>query len=124
MLDLRWVVENRAAVEQMLADRGGTLDLSRGDPWALDTERRARLQKVEQLRHRQKVCGEEIARRGRAREDAADLKTEMKGSSDEIKGLEAGRAGGEEAFRQPPLVAPNVPDPSVPRGGDASGNVE
>jgi len=63
MLDLRWVVENRAAVEQMLADRGGTLDLSRGDPWALDTERRALLQKVEQLRHRQKVCGEEIARR-------------------------------------------------------------
>ena len=124
MLDLRWVVENRAAVEQMLADRGGTLDLSRGDPWALDTERRALLQKVEQLRHRQKVCGEEIARRGRAREDASDLKTEMKGVSDEIKALETRLAEVEEAIRQALLVIPNVPDASVPRGADASGNVE
>jgi seryl-tRNA synthetase len=124
MLDLKWVVENRAAVEQMLADRGGTLDLSRGDPWALDTERRALLQKVEQLRHRQKVCGEEIARRGRAREDASDLKAEMKGVSDEIKALEARLTEVEEAIRQALLVIPNVPDPSVPRGADASGNVE
>jgi len=124
MLDLRWVVENRAAVEQMLADRGGTLDLSRGDPWALDTERRALLQKVEQLRHRQKVCGEEIARRGRAREDASDLKAEMKGVSDEIKALETRLAEVEEAIRQALLVIPNVPDPSVPRGADASANVE
>jgi seryl-tRNA synthetase len=124
MLDLKWVVENRAAVEQMLADRGGTLDLSHGDPWALDTERRALLQKVEQLRHRQKVCGEEIARRGRAREDASELKAEMKGVSDEIKGLETRLAEVEEAIRQALLVIPNVPDPSVPRGRDASGNVE
>jgi len=117
-------VENRAAVEQMLADRGGTLDLSRGDPWALDGERRALLQKVEQLRHRQKVCGEEIARRGRAREDASDLKAEMKGVSDEIKALETRLAEVEEAIRQALLVIPNVPDPSVPRGADASANVE
>jgi len=124
MLDLRWVVENRALVEQMLADRGGTLDLSRGDPWALDAERRALLQRVEQLRHRQKVCGEEIARRGRAREDAAELKAEMKGVSDEIKGLESRLAEVEEAIRQALLVIPNVPDASVPRGKDASANVE
>ena len=124
MLDLRWVVENRSGVEQMLAERGGTLDLSHGDPWALDGERRALLQKVEQLRHRQKVCGEEIARRGRAREDAADLKTEMKGVSDEIKGLETRLAEVEEAIRQALLVIPNLPDASVPRGADASANVE
>jgi seryl-tRNA synthetase len=124
MLDLKWVVENRGAVEQMLAERQGALDLSHGDPWALDTERRALLQKVEQLRHRQRVCGEEIARRGRAREDAADLKTEMKGVSDEIKGLEARLAEVEEAIRRALLVIPNVPDASVPRGADASANVE
>jgi seryl-tRNA synthetase len=124
MLDLKWVVENRGAVEQMLAERQGTLDLSLGDPWALDTERRSLLQKVEQLRHRQRVCGEEIARRGRAREDAADLKTEMKGVSDEIKGLEARLAEVEEAIRRALLVIPNVPDASVPRGADASANVE
>jgi seryl-tRNA synthetase len=124
MLDLKWLVENRAAVEQMLADRGSTLDLSRGDPWALDTERRALLQRVERLRHRQKVCGEEIARRGRAKEDASELKAEMKGVSDDIKTIEARLAEVEEAIRQALLVIPNVPDASVPRGADASGNVE
>jgi seryl-tRNA synthetase len=124
MLDLRWVVENRAAVEQMLADRGGTLDLSQGDPWTLDAERRALLQKVEQLRHRQRVCGEEIARRGRAREDAGELKAEMKGVSDEIKTLENRLAAVEESIRRALLVIPNVPDASVPRGRDASANVE
>ena len=108
----------------MLAERGGTLDLSQGDPWALDAERRALLQKVEQLRHRQRVCGEEIARRGRAREDAGELKADMKGVSDEIKGLETRLAEVEEAIRQALLVIPNVPDPSVPRGRDASANVE
>src|SRR5690349_8478980 len=110
MLDLRWVTENRAAVEAMLAARGATLDLSRGDPWALDAERRSLLQKVEQLRHRQRVVGEEIARRGRAKEDAADLKAEMKGVSDEIKGLDERLASVEEAIRQALLVVPNVPD--------------
>ena len=124
MLDLRWVVENRAEVEAMLAARGATLDLSLGDPWALDAERRALLQKVEQLRHRQRLVGEEIARRGRAREDASGLKTEMKGVSDEIKALEGRLAEVEEGIRQALLVLPNVPDPSVPRGPDASANVE
>ena len=124
MLDLRWVVENRAAVDEMLAARGASLDLSQGDPWALDAERRALLQKVEQLRHRQKVCGEEIARRGRAREDAGELKAEMKGVSDEIKTLENRLAEVEEAIRRALLVIPNVPDASVPRGRDASANVE
>jgi seryl-tRNA synthetase len=95
-----------------------------GDPWALDGERRSLLQKVEQLRHRQRVCGEEIARRGRARDDAAELKAEMKGVADEIKGLEARLSEVEEQMRQALLVLPNLPDPSVPRGADARGNVE
>src|SRR5256885_13276553 len=111
MLDPKWLVDNRADVEAMLAARGATLDLSLGDPWALDGERRALLQKVEQLRHRQRVCGEEIARRGRAREDATDLKAEMKGVADEIKGLESRLAEVEESIRRALLVLPNVPDP-------------
>ncbi|HEV7499981.1 MAG TPA: serine--tRNA ligase [Vicinamibacteria bacterium] len=124
MLDLKWVADNRGDVEAMLAARGSALDLSLGDPWALDGERRSLLQKVEQLRHRQRVCGEEIARRGRARDDAAELKAEMKGVADEIKGLEARLSEVEEQMRQALLVLPNLPDPSVPRGADARGNVE
>ncbi len=124
MLDLKWVVENRGALEDMLAARGATLDLSRGDPWALDLERRALLQTVEAHRHTQKVRGEDIARRGRAGEDVSAVKAEMKALSDELKGLETRLTDVEEAIRQALLVIPNVPDPSVPRGPDASANVE
>jgi seryl-tRNA synthetase len=124
MLDLRWVADNRERVQEMLAARGTTLDLSRGDPWALDAERRALLQKVEQLRHRQRLCGEEIARRGRGGEDSGPLKVEMKGVAEEIKALESRLAEVEEALRQSLLVIPNVPDPSVPVGPDTGANVE
>jgi hypothetical protein len=48
----------------------------------------------------------------------------MKGVSDAIKTLEARLAEVEEAIRQALLVIPNVPDASVPRGADASANVE
>src|SRR5437773_1571708 len=99
VLDLRWVVENPEAVKAMLADRGQTLDPAAGDPWALDRDRRSLLQRVEQLRHRQRLAGEEIARRGRQGEDAAGLKAEMKGVAEEIKGLEARLAEVEEALR-------------------------
>ena len=56
-----------------------------GDPWAKDAERRAVLGEVEQLRHRQRLAGEEIARRGRAKEDTSALKAEMKDVSDRIR---------------------------------------
>ena len=92
MLDLKFVVENRDAVLAMLAKRGQSLadvlalpGLAGVDPWALDAERRALIQEVEALRHRQRVVGEEIARRGKAKEDASELKAEMKGVADRIK---------------------------------------
>ncbi len=124
MLDLRWVVDNREAVLKMLADRGSSAEALPADPWALDADRRLLLQQVEQLRHRQRLCGEEIARRGRAREDAAALKAEMKGVSDEIKGLEVRLQDVEERLRSVLLVIPNVPDASVPVGRDAAQNPE
>ena len=95
MLDLKFVVENRERVLLALRSRGQTLEQIQAwpglhgiDPWTLDGERRAAIRKVEQLRHRQRVAGEEIARRGREKQDASALKAEMKGVADEIKALE------------------------------------
>ena len=131
MLDLKYVVENREDVLAMLASRGQGLDgvqafpgLAGVDPWALDTERRALIQEVEQLRHRQRVAGEEIARRGKAREDASDLKAEMKGVAERIKAGDARLDEVKAAIGRFLLVVPNVPDASVPVGKDASANVE
>jgi seryl-tRNA synthetase len=124
VLDLKYVVESRERIEEMLARRGQALDLSHGDPWALDAERRQTLQKVEALRHRQRLCGEDIARRGRLGEDTPALKAEMKGVSEEIKALDTRLQEIEDALRAALLLLPNVPDDSVPVGPDAAANRE
>jgi seryl-tRNA synthetase len=131
MLDLKFVVENREQVLDMLSARGQTLEqvqawpgLAGTDPWTLDGERRALIQEVEQLRHQQRKVGEEIARRGKAREDASDLKAEMKGVAARIKQGDARRQEVEDRIRRFLLVVPNVPDPTVPVGPDESANAE
>jgi len=131
MLELRFVVENRDRVLEALRSRGQGLEgiqawpgLAGVDPWSLDGERRAAIRQVEQLRHRQRVAGEEIARLGREKQDASALKGEMKAVAGEIKALEARQEEVEEAIRRFLLVVPNLPDPSVPVGKDAADNVE
>jgi seryl-tRNA synthetase len=131
MLDLKFVVENKEAVLAMLAARGQGLDelqafpgLAGVDPWALDAERRALIREVEELRHRQRVAGEEIARRGKAKQDASDLRAEMKGVAERIKRGDARLEEVKAALERFLLVLPNVPDASVPAGPDATANLE
>ena len=123
MLDLRYVAENKDAILAMLKDRGDDPDkvFAEADPWSLDVRRREIIQRVEGLRHRQRVAGEEIARRGKAKEDTSGLKAEMKTVSDESKALDAELAAVERRLNDLMLIIPNIPDASVPRG-DASAN--
>ncbi len=122
MLDRRFVVENRDTVLEMLGHRGQAQAL--GDPWAFDARRRELLQRVEGLRHRQRVVGEDIARRQKAGENASGLKAEMKGVADEVKALEAELQQVETALDALLLTIPNLPDASVPVGSDAAANLE
>jgi seryl-tRNA synthetase len=131
MLDLRFVVENRDAVLAALAARGQSLatvqafpGLSGVDPWALDGERRALIQETEELRHRQRTTGEEIARRGKAKQDASELKAEMKGVAESIKQGEARLEEVKAGIERFLMVVPNLPDASVPVGKDAADNRE
>ncbi len=98
--------------------------MQRGDPWALDQERRQALQRVESLRHRQRVCGEEIARRAKAKDPAPELKAEMKTVAQELKDLEARHQQLEQDLRGVLEVWPNLPDDSVPLGRDEHANLE
>ena len=125
MLDLKRVVEDREEVLERLRRRGRDAEQSlvSADPWALDQDRRTALQQVEQLRHRQKVVGEEIAQKARAREDTSALKADMKGVADEVKELEGRLQTIEAALHRQLLGVPNLPDESVPVG-DADANVE
>jgi seryl-tRNA synthetase len=131
VLELKWAVENKERILEMLAQRGQSLEqiqqwpgLEKADIWALDVTRRSSIREVEDLRHRQRTVGEEIARLGRARQDASSLKDEMKGVAERIKALETTLAEVEAQIRQVLLLIPNVPDASVPVGPDAEHNVE
>jgi seryl-tRNA synthetase len=126
VLDLKRVVESRDDVLERLRRRGREAEQSllAADPWTLDQDRRAVLQQVEQLRHRQRIVGEEIAQKGRAKEDTSALKADMKGVADQVKALEARLQGIEESLEKCLLGVPNLPDESVPVGPDADANVE
>ena len=123
MLDLRYVADHKDLILAMLKDRHSDPGevFAHADPWELDARRREILQKVESLRHRQRKAGEEIARRAKAKEDAKDLKAEMKTVADDIKALELDLGEVETKLQELMLVLPNIPDATVPRG-DASAN--
>lgn len=131
MLELKFVVENKDAVLGALAARGQGLaaiqalpGLAGVDAWALDGERRALIQETEQLRHQQRTTGEEIARRGKAKEDTSALKAEMKGVAERIKQGEARLEEVKAAIERFLMVVPNLPDASVPVGEGAADNKE
>jgi seryl-tRNA synthetase len=131
VLDIRNVVENRERVEERLAARGVDLlavaeaaGLPGKDLWSLDRERRDALQRVEKLRHEQRLAGEEIGKLARAKQDVSELKARQKGVSDEIKGLEERLSAVESELERLLMVVPNLPDESVPVGRDEHGNVE
>ena len=123
MLELRYVADNKETILTMIRDRGDdpAKVFAEADPWDLDIRRREVIQKVEALRHRQRVAGEEIARLGKAKEDTTALKTEMKAVSDDIKTFDGDLAAIELKLHNLMLVLPNIPDATVPRG-DASAN--
>ncbi|MBK5255992.1 MAG: serine--tRNA ligase, partial [Vicinamibacteria bacterium] len=123
VIELRYVAENKDIILSMLKDRGedpGKV-FGEADPWDLDARRREIIQKVEALRHRQRLAGEDISRRAKAKEDTTDLKAEMKTVSDHVKAFDAELGTIESKLQELMLILPNIPDASVPRG-DASRN--
>jgi seryl-tRNA synthetase len=93
---------------------------------ALDAERKAMLQRTEDLKARRNAASQEVPRlmkEGR-RGEAEALKEEMKTVSAGIKALDDALRVHDEAVRDTLLKLPNVPHASVPAGPDESANVE
>lgn len=126
MLDMKALAADRARAVGKLESRGLKLeDLTRrGDPWDLDQQRRVNTQRLESLRHRQKVCGQEIARLARSQGDAEPLKIEMKTVAQDIKDLETRQQEIEAGLAETLALWPNLPDDSVPVGANEQANVE
>ncbi len=120
MLELKFVRTHLETVRAMLRNRCYDLELSRFE--LLDRERRQRLVKLEELRHRRNLVSEEIARMKKDGEDAAAHIDEMREVSAEIKGREKEISQFEEELGQLLMVIPNLPDESVAVGRDEKDN--
>ena len=124
MLDLRTVVDDRERVREDGASGEATLRaLREADPWTLDAERRPRAG-FEQIRHRQRLAGEEIARPWGARaRTRGDLKAEMRGWREEDRHDESWLSEIEKRLRDV-LWCAELVDDTVPVAADAAGHVE
>jgi seryl-tRNA synthetase len=122
MLDLKWVRDNRPALEEMLKNRRSKLQLD--SLYELDTERRALLTKLEKLQAERNKSAEQIGRAKAQKGDIAPLLKEVENKKEEMKGLEARLAEVEPALQDILLRINNIPDASVPVGASAADNKE
>ena len=122
MLDLKFVRNNPAAVEEALTKRHASISL---EPFLkLDEERRQKLVVAEQLKNKRNVVSEEIGRMKKAGQDAGELVLEMRQVSQQIKELDDQIRDLEEKIQLTLLTIPNIPHASVPVGKDDADNVE
>ena len=85
---------------------------------ALDGERRAAIQAVEEKKAERNAGSQEVARRKRAKEDADDLIQRGRALGEEIAALESRRASADDELAALMLDLPNVTQPDVPAGGE------
>ncbi|MBF0454063.1 MAG: serine--tRNA ligase [Magnetococcales bacterium] len=122
MLDIKLIREKPEWVQSRLSCRSGQYDLTRFH--GLEAEKRQVQAQVENLQARRNEISKEIGRRKGAKEDAADLFTEMKQLGPQLKTLEANLKEQEQEVEAVLAGLPNLPAEDVPEGEDEGGNVE
>src|SRR5437016_11951165 len=120
MLDMKWIRENRKALEKMLADRRSKLDI--GPLYTLDADRRKILTDLERLQAERNKSADEIGRAKAQKGDVATLLKDVETKKGEMKSLEAKLADIEPKLNDLLLRINNIPDSSVPVGASAADN--
>ena len=120
MLDIKFVRDNRDAVERMLEQRGYDMDLQ--TILSLDQQRREAIQEVESLKHERKLVSDQIAQMKKKGEDASQVISRMRQTSQRIKELDGKLGEVEDEIQRSLLLIPNVPHESVPFGKDEKDN--
>ncbi|MEU1477371.1 serine--tRNA ligase [Streptomyces sp. NPDC005760] len=121
MIDVTLIRDNPAHVQQALAKRAVHVDLD--GFLRLDDDYRHTRAEVERLRGERKRISGEIAKRQRAGEDAADLRSEAPAVGDNLTAAETKLAELEQARRAFLDPLPNLPDAEVPAGGKENNEV-
>jgi len=122
MLDLKWIRDNRPALEAMLRNRRSKMDVA--PIYALDVERRKILTDMEQLQAQRNKASEQIGRIKAQKGDVAAAMKDVESFKSKIKELELQLAEIEPKLNDLLLNLPNVPDASVPVGASAVENKE
>jgi seryl-tRNA synthetase len=127
MLDLNFVRENLALVENKLRARGMDPTAVLGNFRELDVERRSRITQLETLQAQRNKLSQEVARSRKAGADASqvaavmDQTRELKQKTEE---LERKAAQAEASMRELLAAIPNLTQDSVPAGKSEAENVE
>src|SRR6266403_1042995 len=124
MLDLNFVRDNLALVEEKLRHRGMNPAEVLKDFGAIDSERRQAITAAETLQARRNRASEEIAKLKKSGQDASAQILETKELREQIQESEQKAAEQEARLREILTSLPNLPHASVPVGNCAEDNVE
>ena len=124
MLDLNFVRANLELVEEKLRMRGEAQAALLGDFRELDLARRQRITQAETLKRERNRLSEEVARRKRAGEDAAEVMEQTRALKGEMENLDRGANEAEAAMRALLARIPNLTQESVPPGRGEEDNLE
>lgn len=122
MLDIKVVRANPQAVIDGMKKRGMDLDLTEFQ--TLDETRRKLLVEVEELKSRRNSVSKEIGRMKKAGENADDMVLEMGKVGDQIKAMDEELRVVEAKLNDVMLSIPNIPDATLPVGGEPDYRVE
>jgi seryl-tRNA synthetase len=120
MLDLRLIRQDPSAVRAALARRGADAETGPAVERvvALDEERRALIAEGDELKARRNAVSQEVAERKRRGEGADELIAEMRGVNERIREIDSRLREVEGEIDHLLLRLPNLPDPSLPDGGE------
>jgi seryl-tRNA synthetase len=122
VIDVKRLRQDPEGIRAALARRlDGKVDAAVDRILALDQRRRELLVRTEALKAQRNTQSDEVARRKKAREDAAALLAELKASGDEVKQLDVQVREVDAELESTLLEVPNVLHADVP-DGDASAN--
>jgi seryl-tRNA synthetase len=122
MLDLNYLRQHFEEAKQRLAGRGGEDLLDQFHE--VDANRRAAVTEIEGLKAQRNEFSAQVARAKREGGDAEQAILESRQIGEKIKSLEDNVNELDDRLQQVLSGIPNLPHPDVPRGADASANIE
>jgi seryl-tRNA synthetase len=124
MLDLNFVRDNLALVEEKLRQRGMNPAEVLKDFQTIDAERRQAITQTETLQAKRNQASAEIAQKKKSGQDASAQIQETKALREKIQECEKKASEADGRLREVLTSIPNLPHASVPVGSSAEENVE